>query len=74
MGIFDILSGKKSGFQYQLNDELETKGEFPERYIVIDRKASGGNNIYMLVNKNYSVDKKEVVEYEIQRYYRLTNR
>ena len=74
MGFLDKFIGKASHFAYEINDELESKGEFPERFIVKERKSSGGNNIYVLVNKNYNMDRKEISEYEIQRYYRLVNR
>lgn len=75
MGLFDrIITGKKDSFAFQVGDELETKGDFPERYIIKDRKSSGGNNTYTLVNKSYSLDRKDVAEYELQRYYRLVNR
>ena len=74
MGIFDKLMGKAASYAYEINDELESKGEFPERFIVRERKSSGGSNVYVLVNKAYNMDRKEVSEYEIQRYYRLVNR
>lgn len=75
MGLLDrLLTGKKDSYLYEIGDELESKGEFPERYIIRDRKSSGGNNSYVVVNKQYSMDKKEIAEYEITRYYRVVNR
>ena len=74
MGLFDKLFEKKDTSLFQINDELETKGDFPERFIVKERKGAGANISYVIVNKSYAMDKKEVAEYELQRYYRLVNR
>lgn len=74
MGLFDKLVGKKNAYAFEIYDELETKGDFPERFIIMDRKSSGGNNTYVISNKSYSLDKKEIAEYELQRYYRVVSK